>query len=85
LLQRLSDELGVEPDYVALENLHPWSRVTQLGRLYRVDREYSEEHLVSMGGLLERISRVAPCAGGKGSHFWDDEDVTGHYIKSQIV
>jgi hypothetical protein len=79
LLGRLLEELDVDPAYVDVENLHPWSRVTQLGRYYRVLRELSEEHPVSMGGLLERISRVAPCAGGKGAHFWDDEDVTGHY------
>jgi hypothetical protein len=76
LLGRLLEELDVDPAYVDVENLHPWSRVTQLGRYYRVLRELSEEHPVSMGGLLERISRVAPCAGGKGAHFWDDEDVT---------
>jgi hypothetical protein len=79
LLQRLAAELGVDPEPFGLEAVHEWSRCTQLARYLRVVRELSEEHLVSSGGLLERLARLAPRAGGKGVHMWDDEDVSGHY------
>jgi len=79
LLQRLVSELGLDPKPYGLEAVHEWSRCTQFARYLRVVREYSEQHLVSTGGLLERLSRFAPRLGGKGVHMWDDEDVAGHF------
>jgi hypothetical protein len=79
LLQRFVAELGLDPEPFGLEAIHEWSRCTQVARYLRLAREYSEEHLVGSGGLLERISQLAPRIGGKGAHLWDDEDVSGHF------
>ncbi|MBP1987253.1 DUF7845 domain-containing protein [Halolamina salifodinae] len=79
LLQRFVAELGLDPEPFGLEAVHEWSRCTQLARYLRVTRELSEQHIVGSGGLIERLSQLAPRLGGKGAHIWDDEDVTGHY------
>lgn len=82
VLQALADELlDVDPDYFAAEDIHPWSRVTNLAYYVRVRRDVSEDRIVSEGGVLERLTRFGSNRRGKGELKWDNEEIMAHYQK----
>jgi AcrR family transcriptional regulator len=78
LLQRLCEEIGINPGYFGAERVHPDSRVYNLAQYVRVDRMYGERHLVSRGGFLDELATFGKQSGGRGEYKWNNEEVIGH-------
>jgi hypothetical protein len=78
ILHELMAAMTIDTGYFRQEDIHERSRAYNLALYVRMQRELSEEKIVSRNGLLERLALVSSQQRGRGEYKWDNEEIIGH-------
>lgn len=72
ILQELMDAMTIDSRHFRREDIHERSRAYNIALYIRMQRELSEEKIVSRNGLLERLAMVSSQQRGRGEYKWDN-------------
>lgn len=78
VLHGLMDAMTIDLRHFRREDIHERSRAYNLALYIRLQRELSEEKIVSRNGLLDRLARVSSQQRGRGEYKWNNEEIIGH-------
>jgi len=78
VLRAVMKAADVDPRYFDNQFIDEWSRVFTFALYVRVLREISEEKIVALDGLLDRIARFSSVRRGEGEYTWDNKEIIGH-------